>query len=413
MLEFIDAISSWWHRQLMLVRDPEARARLTRDFNLVFPLAVRQLKRSRGRSVLMALVICLTVGLYLMASAAMRASIEGQGAQAEPLWVPAEIVLYGPNIIADNQLRSDLSGRLGMRYSDVAVIHEVYSAQGAVMAVGTSFPPALFNHLGIEVELRDQLIAQPQTVGLFPRSWGCEPGETVWLGWMGEDGWQEADVAVRGLYEDSPGGWNAPLVARAAFTQAGVEPNGWLGFDRNPRLVERSVSGRLSVEDHLITRVAPETLLKLMSNRAMGPVRMLMAMGVMLAVLGVFNLLLLAFLRRKRQLGTLKALGMESGQLGLLLISEGAIVSGAGLLSGWFLGTASVLWAGRQWDIALELTFGTYVAAALIAVLVFALASWVPVRLCRLATVDQLLHARRVYINPNPSCTNCGRCGGF
>ena len=412
MLELTDGIARWWRRQLALLRDPQARRDLAQDLRLVFPLALRHLKRNRGQSVSLALVICLAVGLYLVASAAMRSSIEAQGARAQPVWAPADVVLYGPNVIVQGQLRSDLSSRLGMRYSEVALVKEAQSSQGTVMVIGTKFPPALLQHLELPPELREQLLDE-EGVGLFPQTWGYSLGDQVWFQWESEAGWQESLVKVIGLYEDPKGAWDAPLVARSLFTEVGEEPNAWLGFDRNPYRAERSISGRLSSSDHVLTTVSGQNILRSMSNRAMGPVRILMAMGVLLAVLGMFNLLLLSFLRRKRQLGTLKALGMESGQLGLLLLSEGTIMAASGLVLGWLLGTGMAVLAGRELHTPLELSFTSYVGAGLIAALVFILASWAPVRLCRLATVDQLLHARRVYINPNPSCTNCGRCGGF
>ncbi len=412
MIDFFDAISAWARRMFAMIRDPAARERLAKDARLVFPLSVRQLKRSRARSVFLALVVCLAVALHLVASAATRASIESQGAQAEKIWAPAEIILYGPNIIVDGQLRSDLASRLGMRYSDVAVVHEVYTSQGAAMAIGTTFPVPLFAHVGLPSELIED-VRDEDGVGLFPKSWGYKTGDRVWLGYRGDGGWQDVWVKVRGVYEDPDGSFSVPLVARTVFTAGGVAPNGWLGYDRNPYLVQRSVLGRLGREDHLMTQLAGETMLTRMSSRAMGPVRVLMGMGALLAVLGVFNLLLLAFLRRKRQLGTLKALGMESSQIGLLLTLEGAILSGAGLVTGWILGTLAVALAARELETTLEITWGIYVGAALMAALVFAVATWMPVRLAKLASVDQLLHARRVYVNPNPSCTNCGRCGGF
>jgi hypothetical protein len=61
----------------------------------------------------------------------------------------------------------------------------------------------------------------------------------------------------------------------------------------------------------------------------------------------------------------------------------------------------------------LTITTGSMMLGAFYSLAVFTAATWLPVTLSSRATVDQLLHNRRVYLNPNLSCAQCGRCGGF
>jgi hypothetical protein len=61
----------------------------------------------------------------------------------------------------------------------------------------------------------------------------------------------------------------------------------------------------------------------------------------------------------------------------------------------------------------LTLRPGAVIGAVILAIGVFYLGSLIPATISRQAPVDALLFNRRVYLNGNPSCARCGRCGGF
>jgi putative ABC transport system permease protein len=163
----------------------------------------------------------------------------------------------------------------------------------------------------------------------------------------------------------------------------------------------------------VITYDTPRVLAGDLSRRAWSPVLTVMGLVVTLAGAGLFNLMLISFLRRKRHLGMLRALGMDSSELGLLLILEAGLMSALGLFAGWGLAAALIWQLNRFHEPALHLVPGAFAVSAVLAAGILVLGSFIPVTLSRRATVDQLLYNRRVYLSPNPSCAQCGRCGGF
>jgi ABC-type antimicrobial peptide transport system permease subunit len=162
-----------------------------------------------------------------------------------------------------------------------------------------------------------------------------------------------------------------------------------------------------------VTSASGRQLAHTLGRAALSPVRTVAGMVALFAAAGVFALLLLSFLKHKRYFGILKALGMESSEVGLLLVLEGLLVAVSGTGCGWIIALVLVRVVNRHTALPLVLRAELFAASLVLAAGAFLVASWVPVALTRRATVDQLLHNRRVYLDPNPSCAQCGRCGGF
>jgi hypothetical protein len=77
------------------------------------------------------------------------------------------------------------------------------------------------------------------------------------------------------------------------------------------------------------------------------------------------------------------------------------VIAIAAIVSLVVLGRVRFAECRRDW-----LVFGAVIG-------VFYLGSLIPATISRQAPVAALLFNRRVYLNGNPSCARCGRCGGF
>jgi ABC-type antimicrobial peptide transport system permease subunit len=119
--------------------------------------------------------------------------------------------------------------------------------------------------------------------------------------------------------------------------------------------------------------------------------------------------LAVAFLGRKRSLGVLKVLGGTSADLRRLFMLEIFYVGGAGIPIGTLLGLAVTVRAfGPK-----GATFPCFLISAFFGLAALALGIYLPLRLIRNGSCDQLLNNRPVYAATNPSCAKCGLCGGF
>ncbi|MEK8104474.1 ABC transporter permease [Micromonospora sp. M12] len=68
-------------------------------------------------------------------------------------------------------------------------------------------------------------------------------------------------------------------------------------------------------------------------------VQLLLAVAMIIAILGVVNILVLSVLERTRELGMLRAIGMFRGQVRRMITTESVLISLFGALTGVLLGT--------------------------------------------------------------------------
>jgi ABC-type lipoprotein release transport system permease subunit len=131
--------------------------------------------------------------------------------------------------------------------------------------------------------------------------------------------------------------------------------------------------------------------------------------AAVVALSGIACVLSVNFVGRKKSLGILKTLGGTTRDLTRLLALEAAFMAAFGLplgllggsaITGFYLGTQAL----SPWCFVVSIVFG---------VLSLASGVYLPVRLVRNASCAQLLLNRPVYAFSNPSCAQCGLCGGF
>lgn len=118
--------------------------------------------------------------------------------------------------------------------------------------------------------------------------------------------------------------------------------------------------------------------------------------------------LTVSFLGRKRSLGIMRVLGTTIKDLRNMMIIEASYLGIPGIILGLIGG--SIL--ARLFLDVQQLSTGAATIGILMGIGTMATGVWLPLRLVRNASCDQLLNNRPVYVMSNPSCANCGLCGG-
>ncbi|MFE4395508.1 MULTISPECIES: ABC transporter permease [Streptomycetaceae] len=201
-----------------------------------------------------------------------------------------------------------------------------------------------------------------------------------------------AKYTVVGVYQDNPTAHDA-LGARAEVQQDGFLP------DSVQRILVRTDPGSVSpaTEDRLRAAVGNNPLLKVQDRPAlvreaagtMGNLLTLMygllAIGVVIAGLGIVNTLAISVAERTREIGVLRAIGMDRAGVRRMIRLEAVTVAGFGTLLGlagglfgaWAVG-ALANGAVKQYSLALP--WGTLLLVCLLSLAVGALAAAVPAR---------------------------------
>ncbi len=126
------------------------------------------------------------------------------------------------------------------------------------------------------------------------------------------------------------------------------------------------------------------------------------------AAVAITCILTVLFLGRKRPLGIIRVLGGTISDLARMMFVEAAYMGTPGIIVGVF--------AGRYLTGFLEqgsvLPASAYIVSIVTGVLTLIAGVYLPLRLIKNATCDQLLNNKPVYVVSNPSCANCGLCGG-
>lgn len=150
-------------------------------------------------------------------------------------------------------------------------------------------------------------------------------------------------------------------------------------------------------------------MIRAAAKRAFLPWHAVSLAAVVVASAAISCVLAVAFVGRKKSLGVLKILGGTARDLARLLYAEALYMGVLGIPIGMAAGMAIV--ANRLGLPAI--TPWCFVVSAASGATTLGFGVWIPMRLVRNASCDQLLHNRPVYAFSNPSCAKCGLCGGF
>lgn len=127
------------------------------------------------------------------------------------------------------------------------------------------------------------------------------------------------------------------------------------------------------------------------------------------AATAITCILTVSFLGRKRSLGILRVLGVTVTDLRRMMSLETAYIGTPGIILGVFAGKS----LSQLLDSSAVLPRSAFIVAVITGTLTLVAGVWMPLRLIKNANCDQLLNNRPVYVFTNPSCANCGLCGGI
>ncbi len=310
---------------------------------------------------------------------------------------------------------SDVSAASTLPYSSISN-SRVFTIQGQMRergagtnAIVQTVSPEFFRLLGISLRQGRLITAadgeQAPRIALISetvarRYWpGQDPiGRHVKLG--GPDS-QEPWLTVAGVVGDVRYHWfdrGLPFTIYVPFAQQPQSFTYIALHTANPERLIPSVRAKIARLDPQLPISNAESYAQLIRESLMGlsyMAVMMTVLGIMalsLACVGVYGVMAYSVTERTREIGIRMALGAKAGDIVVMVLRRGAVLTATGLLIGLVCSVALArLLASLIWGVsALDLTTFAGVSAALIAVAM--LASYVPAR--RAACVDPLISLR-------------------
>ena len=425
-------------------------------------LALRNLRWRAGRSLVVVAILALGLVVYLFYSFFLAASAGKTGAAARPLQLPGGAVAYFPSgVQRPDDLRNVFSDQ-DLAGAELAITGEVAGPLGRLRALGfgaatggatTPDSPLALGGLTLaqgawpqqngEVAL-DAAIAK--ALNLAPAAPGGSvgpgaSGSSLTLAYLnelpGQSGFKQAIFKVTGVFTAKAGA--ADVAPQVVFTGGGMA--GLTGLPVNTVYFPVTTPARAAAIGQAIASAAADyrapsfvrTAYLRPYNIQMSPV-LLTAVGpaqeaaalrfdvflpggeaiglvFVFVGLGVFTVLLLSFLERKREVAILKTVGLDGRDIGTVFSLEAFILGTAGAMVGlvltWVLmavvegggggaGTSAGLAAAASGQLAalrdnLAFSLGAIVRGMVFIYILVFTAAWLPMSMAQAATVNQLL----------------------
>jgi len=329
-------------------------------FGSVGSLAATNSKRNPRRASATAFALMLGIAL-VTAIGMLGATMERSVDDVLENDVDADMVLIGPQLGA-----FPIPNDLPQRVEDVDGAGEIVSYTQARVTVNGEFGNQFGPVGATDVIAGDpgELVTLNMTEGssslidggvLLPASLAQEKGvalgDTVTIAAPGWESAPEAEATVTGLFEDSN------IFSSWVLSQKTVEqlmpPKSFkvlmVGVNNDGSVSEDDLRANLeaAVHDDIVVQVrSPEDLggeAQQMINQMLYILYALLSLAVVIAVLGIINTLTLSVIERRQEIGMLRAVGTQRGQVRTMIILEsvqiavfGALLGvGAGLLLGW------------------------------------------------------------------------------
>jgi putative ABC transport system permease protein len=213
-----------------------------------------------------------------------------------------------------------------------------------------------------------------------------------------------AESTIAGVFHDEAIIGEDYVFDTATFDQAGLrEGDEWLAISvvegADPRAVQALVSGVTADFPDADVETAAEYRERLegMVDQVLTMVNVMIALAIVIALIGIANVLALSIVERTRELGLIRAVGMSRRQLRRMVRYEAALIAGfgavvgvgVGLLFGWAIVTA--LPATLATGVAVPV--GPIATVTAVAALAGVVAAWLPARRAgRLDVLQAIAH---------------------
>ena len=351
-----------------------------------------------------ATAFALTLGLLLVSIIGiLGASFKGTADAAVDTGVGASFIVSDSNQQAlPASIAEAISGTEGVG-SVVAfgVVQAKYDGRFVTgqSAVGTGLGDLL--HLpmldGASSEVPGDGILVPET---WARDKGWKRGEVLTFSTIGG---KDVHVRVAGVFEDNPlvQSWVIGADAYRELVPASLRMTTMVLADPAPGVAPDVLRARLdaATADYLTVQVQdPEQFkgtISSMIDQMLAVLYSMLGLALAIAILGIVNTLALSVVERKREIGTLRAIGMLRAQVrrsiyleSVLIAVFGAVLGvGLGSVIGWALTRTLAKWGLGDPVMPWSLIGGTVLAAGLVGILA---ALWPAVRAARTKPLEAI-----------------------
>lgn len=207
-------------------------------------------------------------------------------------------------------------------------------------------------------------------------------------------GHEEPNLAlVTTMTQDSPRGWRwrrptTPSQLAADFT--------WVYHDENP--LPRAGFWAYPLRGFAIPGSWARDTTTLLAQEIYGGGQSVLALGYAFVGLGIYSVLIIALIQRRREVAIYKTVGLSPRQLLFVFGSEVLFISLAALA----IGVACIAYLSRQVAMVMDLDgtvqFGVILQSLALGAALVTLAAAIPVGMAVTATVNQLLHRQKIYL---------------
>jgi len=226
---------------------------------------------------------------------------------------------------------------------------------------------------------------------------GLGHGDTVEIAFQGHT-LTATVTGVTAAYSYAFDGLIMPLKTVSGLAGAGEsQGNAYLAWDMLGRSVNRTAIARaLPGAVTVVTPDLPRQAAARLVGRAHVQGQLLLTAVYLFAGLGVLNVMLLSYLQRRRYLGLLKAQGVKGHETAMVMLVEAGIMAATGTALGIAGGSAAIAVLNRSTSLYLELPWRSLPWAIALSLAVFYLGAMIPARMCRDATIHDLLYGRNL-----------------
>ncbi len=394
------------HAEQSATGSMEIKVTKTNLFPLYSLVAKRRIRYTPVFAVLVLCAVTVSVAASFLVTTLIARNVEVLSARVEEAFLPFDgMLLFASQEDLDTFMKreTDFRGKANLTVTNYV---EVESTIGPLKLLG--------NGADLETDAIELLFpwtpSQPlDTPGLEMKAWV-----------IGKNGLEEQftwdDVECKSEDESTPHmlyGWasvNPSVIENSKATKPCVVLTTTQLYSTNPlrdrlfRDLEKDSYGATRV----ITPLSGKVSLERATQGAFSfwhVASLIVLLGAAVAITCVLTVL---FLGRKRPLGIIRVLGGTISDLARMMLVEAAYMGVPGIIIGVF--------AGRYLTVFLEqgsvLPSSAYIVSIVTGVLTLIAGVYLPVKLIKNANCDQLLNNKPVYVVSNPSCANCGLCGG-
>ncbi len=414
----------------------EGGGRVNRS-SAIWAMARRNIRRAWARNLVLAVVLTLAiagdvlVGLFFTGLEAKAESLVPPAPQNVTMLVLAPDFVNTPSWISWANYAGGIgSSRNYQRHDDIAW-QGCFTPGGRSIVLYINFEYPFLR--GIQLEGRWPYDATEVALpAALAQQWGVAAGGTVQLA-LGDDPRQSSAFTVTGLFypetavirqegrfqrrevhQDAtlsfpmlalyPGGAESPARTINGSFLTLEERNALALENRMRSYIDREYARQPAASRYAVTkplfirsRQGPDQA-EAIGRLVFAPGRRALAAGFLFIGTGIFVILLIAFIERKRELAVLKTVGMNNRMVLAMVLAELGAVAAVALA----LGSALAIGVGRGVSRVVEYVPSPTVWAWLWSVVhtaaVLFLATLLPLSMMRLATVQQLLQNERLYL---------------